>query len=403
MPPQALDGVRVLDLTQHVAGPYCTELLAQAGAVVIKVERPPAGDPARRSGPFFHDDPHPEKSALFLHLNRSKRSLTLNLKTRDGQTIARRLLQQSDILVENFRPGVMQRLGLDYERVRAIRPEIVMVSISNFGQSGPYRDLRASELIEYAMGGAMNATGAAGREPLKLAANVVQYHAGAIAAYAALLALLQAEATGRGDHADISIYETQAASRDRRSIHLTAHAYTGEVAVRQPHGQRLAHGVRPCADGYVFVVAGETRLSAFLRLIGREDLATDPRLAAPSALLDPALTDEIEASYLAWLLQRRRSEVVAETQAARLLSAPLNTTADLLADPHFRERGVWETIDHPCTGPLEYPGRPFIMSATPRRPARRAPLLGEDNDAILCGELGYTRAELVRLREQNVI
>ena len=403
MQPTALDGVRVLDLSWYVAGPYCTKLLADYGASVIKIERPPLGDPARSVGPFVRDDPHAEKSALFLHLNTNKRSILLDLKNASGREVFWRLLEQTDIIVENFRPGVMAALGLDYAAVRARQPRIVLTSISNFGQTGPYRDLPASELIEYAMGGSMNTTGHRSREPLKLASNIVQYHAGAVAAYATMLALLRAEAGGPGEHVDVSIYETQAGSRDRRTIHLTAHAYTGEVATRPQGSARFAIGVRPCADGYVSVVGGWNRLDNFLRMIGREDLTGDERLKGPRTAANQDLVDEVERSYLAWLMPRGKREVVAEAQANHLLSAPINSVADLLADPHFRERGVWETIDHPFTGPVEYPGRPFILSATPRRPARRAPLLGEHTAAILRDELGYSEEEMVRLRQQGAI
>src|SRR5690606_26222253 len=182
--PQALDGVRVLDLTHHIAGPFCTKLLADYGADVIKIERPRVGDPARREGPFLHDEPHLEGSALFLHLNTNKRSVCLDLATPAGRDIALQLAARSHIVVENFRPGTLDRFGLGYEALRAVRPDIVLVSISNFGQSGPYRDLPMSEITAYAMGGAMNATGHRDREPLKLGGNVVQYHAGANAAFA---------------------------------------------------------------------------------------------------------------------------------------------------------------------------------------------------------------------------
>ena len=178
LPEQALSDIKVLDLTHHIAGPYCTKLLADYGADVLKVEKPGSGDPTRKMGPFLGDEPHPDKSSLFLHLNTSKRGITLDLKTQTGKKIFRQLVKDVDILVENFSPGVMPSLGLDYKELEKITPKLVMTSISNFGQTGPYRDFKASELIIYGMGGAMNETGMFDRYPLKKAGNVVQYQVG---------------------------------------------------------------------------------------------------------------------------------------------------------------------------------------------------------------------------------
>ena len=208
MPEQALSDVKVLDLTWHIAGPYCTKLLADYGAEVIKVEKPEEGDPTRRMAPFFKDDPHPEKSGLFLHLNTNKKGITLDLKSATGKKIIKELVSKVDILVESFSPRVMPSLGLDYQTLEQINPKLVMVSISNFGQSGPYRDFKASEIVEYAMGGEMYSTGIADREPLKLGGNVTQYQAGTVAAVATVGALYAAEFQGTGQHVDVSIMET---------------------------------------------------------------------------------------------------------------------------------------------------------------------------------------------------
>ncbi|MGI8553657.1 MAG: CaiB/BaiF CoA transferase family protein [Dehalococcoidia bacterium] len=399
----ALEGLRVLDLTHAVAGPYCTKLLADFGAAVMKVERPPVGDLARRSGPFFHDLPHPEGSALFLHLNTNKQSVTLNLKSAEGQAIVRRLIPTVDIVVENFRPGVLAAFGLDYASLVALNPHLVLTSISNFGQTGPYRDLKATEIVEYAMGGPMLITGHATREPLKLAGHIAQYHAGSVAAYATMVALWKAEEHGGGDWIDISIYETQAASRDRRSIYLTGYAYTGEVSKRQGGNLRPLLGARPTGEGYVSLTGAGTRLAGVLRMIGREDLLEDPRFRDPASAGRPELLEEVEDLYQAWLLDQTKYQAVARAQAVRVLAAPVNTIADLFADPHFRERAPWNQIDHPQTGLVTYPGRPFVMSDSPQRQPRPAPLLGEHTEAILCGQLKYAKKDLRRLAEQGVI
>lgn len=405
MTPTALEGVRILDLSHHIAGPYCTKLLADYGADVIKVERPPAGDPARRTGPFFQDEPHLEGSALFLHLNTNKQSVVLNLKSALGREIALKLAADVDIVVENFRPGVMADLGLDYESLRAVNPNVILTSISNFGQTGPYRDLPASEITLSAMGGPMNVTGNKHAYPLKLGGNVVQYHAGAVAAYATMLALYDVEGGGDGGHIDISIYETQAGFRDRRTIYLTAHAYTGEIGTRPEAGLRPGIGVRPCADGYVNIHAtGKGKFTSFLRMIGRDDLTDDPRTANAIVLMQyPDLAEEIEASYLVWLMGQSKRDAAAVAQQHKLLAAPVNTIGDVIADPAFRARNAFEVIDHPRTGTATYTGRPFIMYETPRPPARRAPLLGEHTVEVLCDRLGYAREDIGRMGALQVV
>jgi crotonobetainyl-CoA:carnitine CoA-transferase CaiB-like acyl-CoA transferase len=236
---QALSDVKVLDLTWHIAGPYCTKLLADFGADVIKIERPGEGDPARKMGPFPHGKAHPERCGLFLHLNTNKKGITLNLKSHKGRKIFKELVKFVDIVVESFSPRVMPSLGLSYENLKRVNPSLVMTSISNFGHNGPYRDFKASEIVEYAMGGEMYSTGIEGREPLKLGGNVVQYQAGTIAAVATMGALFAARYQGVGQHVDVSIMETQAGTVDRRLQHLLAYAYGGCSQIAgQHHGKQ---------------------------------------------------------------------------------------------------------------------------------------------------------------------
>ena len=232
-PVSALDGVRVLDLTHYVAGPFCTKLLASYGADVIKVERPRTGDGARRVGPFPGDEPHPERSGLFLYLNTNKRGVTLDLSHPEGKALALDLAERADVVVENFRPGVMAKLGLDYDALVERNPGVVMVSISNFGQTGPYRDFLANELIAYGMGGQLQSTGTPDRPPVKLGGSIGLYQTGQMAAFAACTALFRSEFTGTGDYVDISVFETQAASQDRRSIFMLNHEYTGALVKRR--------------------------------------------------------------------------------------------------------------------------------------------------------------------------
>ncbi len=404
--PTALDGVRVLDLTHHIAGPHCTKILADWGADVLKIERPLTGDPARLMPPFFHDEPDPEKSALFLHLNTNKRSMTLDPRTDAGREVFARLVAGHDIIVESFRPGVLDSWGFDYDTLAGINPKIILTSISNFGQTGPYRDLLATELTQFAMGGPMNVNGHADYYPLKLGGNVAQYQAGAVAAFAALSSLWAVEGgDDTGDHIDVSIYETQAGFRDRRTTFLVAHVYNGAVGTRPATAIRPGVGIRPCADGYVNIyVTTAAKMKGFLHMIGRGDLAADERTDSGMMLgmLHPELGEEIEASYLGWLMEHGKLEAATIAQDHALLAAPINTVADLVEDRNYHDRGFFETIDHPATGPVVYPGRPFIMNGTPRRPARRAPLLGEHTAEVL-GKLGYAKEDLGNLRAHGVI
>ena len=402
---QLLEGMRVLDLGRNVAAPYAAKLLADYGAVVIKVEHP-AGDPARRVGPFFQDEPNPETSALFLHLNTNKRGITLDLSTREGQRILRRLAADADTIVEDFAPGQMEAWGIGYDALAADHPELVFASITPFGQSGPYRDYRGSEITLQALGGSLHSNGSAGRYPVKLGGHAAHYYAGTAAALGMMLACYRVDSGDRGDWIDLAVYETQAGSMDRRRYFLTVAAYTGYPARRPSPGTHVISGVRPTRDGYVNV-AGMHRPEALLRLIGREDLLGPEGLQGSAFPESDAFLQEVETSFLAWLLQRGKREVVETMQSRRILAGLLQTTEDLLEDEHYRSRGVWETVDHPETGPIEYPGRQLVLSETPKAPAARAPLLSEHTAEVLVDELGadlgLTRADLPRLRAEGVI
>jgi crotonobetainyl-CoA:carnitine CoA-transferase CaiB-like acyl-CoA transferase len=252
LPAAALDGVKVLDLTHHITGPYCTKLLADFGAEVIKIERPGTGDPARRMGPFASDEQHPDKSLPFLYLNTSKHSVTLDLKSDAGKDIIVKLAAQSDILVENFRPGAMASLGLDYESLSRSNPALVMVSISNFGQTGPYRDYEATEIVEYALGGLGYVFGSNLREPLKHALHQAQFKAGVNAAGAASIALYHQRLTGQGQWVDVSVQECVAAGlRDTISLYT----YTGGIRGRQPaHSAEIPRTPFQTRDGHIVPV-----------------------------------------------------------------------------------------------------------------------------------------------------
>ena len=406
MPEQALSDVKVLDLTWHIAGPYCTKLLAGYGAEVIKVEKPGEGDPTRRMGPFFKDDPHPEKSGLFLHLNTNKKGITLNLKSATGKKILKALVSDVDILVESFSPRVMPSLGLDYQTLEQINPKLVMVSISNFGQSGPYRDFKASEIVEYAMGGEMYSTGTAGREPLKLGGNVTQYQAGTVAAVATMGALYGAECQEVGQHVDVSIMETQAGSTDRRIIYLLGYACAGVLTTRWPPPREavrmmiLPQGVYPCKDGFINTLSLPQWWPRYLEAMGMPELKDDPRF---QNIFSAEAGMEFDAIWYSWLADHTKAELFEIFREARIASAPVNSPEDLLEYAHLKERQYFTEIDHPETGKVTYPGAPFKMTETPCQARHPAPLLGQHNEEIYCKLLGYSREDLVKLRESGVI
>lgn len=396
-----LEGIRVLELGRNVAGPFAGKLLADYGADVLKVE-PPGGDPARLAGPFPGDEPHPEKSGLFLHLNTSKRSVTLDPSTADGAALVRRLAANVDIVIEDFAPGQAEQWGFGWETLSEGRDELVMASITPFGQSGPYRDYLGTEITLQAIGGPLRNTGHGEKEPLKLGGHVAHYHAGVTTAFAVMAAQLRAELGGEGDYIDISVYQCQAGFRDRRTIFLTAASYTGMARTRPVPGSRLATGVRRCRDGWVNVLAGRN-IDTLLILIERPDLFARVEPDVPPAQQPPEVTEVLEAAYREWLMDHDKLDVIARAQELRILCGAVLTIEDLLTDPHYRDRGVWDTIDHPVAGAFEYPGRSLIMSASPRPDPRPAPLLGEDNEAVYIDELGIDRDELTRLNAAGVV
>ena len=398
---QPLSNVRVLDLTWHIAGPYCTKLLADYGADVLKVERPGDGDPARRMGPFFEDDPHPEKSGLFLFLNTNKRSITLNLKSQTGKRMVRDLVESVDILVENFSPRVMPALGLDYETLATINPNLVMTSISNFGRTGPYRDFSASELTLYAMGGNMCTTGLQDAAPLKKGGSLVQYGGGTLAAAATMIALWGVGTRGTGDHIDMSLMEVQMASIDRRMSELLAYAYNKELTPRMDlaGSAQFPFGIFPCKDGYIDVAGGFMFLDRFEAVLG---MPLMERYGGANHFDLERREEFFSTIWYPWIMSRTKKEIVEACQEGHVLCAPLNTAEDLLNEEHLKERRFWTEIDHPVAGKLTYPGRLAISSELPWVVRRPAPLLGQHNLEVYA-DLGYTGEDLVKLREMGVI
>jgi crotonobetainyl-CoA:carnitine CoA-transferase CaiB-like acyl-CoA transferase len=385
---QPLATTRIVDLTHGIAGPYCTKLLADYGANVIKVERPLTGDYARGLGPFPNDISNPETSGIFLFLNTNKRSIALDINNDSDSEFLQGLIGEADILVENFKPGQMEQWGLGYEALNKINPNLIMTSISNFGQSGQYKDYQGSDLVLYAMGGNMTRTGLPDRYPLQLVDNHVQYHAGNVAAMATLVAWYSRNHKGiGGQHIDISILETQLGSVNGSFQSFVGYQYTGDRPLRLSQGGAIGlpgNGYFPCLDGYVGISAPYARWPNVVAMLGMPELLDDPRFNTPAKQSDPEVREEfIGTIWLPWVLERTKLQFVEECQAHEIISGLINDISEAMDhNPQADSRGYFVTKDHPAAGMLRYPGAPIHAPKGWWQLRRAAPLLNEHQEEI---------------------
>lgn len=395
---QALSGLRVLDLTHFISGPYCTKLLSEFGAEVLKIERPGMGDGVRRIGPFVHDEPNVEKSGLFLYLNTGKKGITLNLKSQLGKKIFLRLVKWADVLVENFEPRVMPSLGLDYEHLKQINSRLVTASISNFGQSGPYRDYRATEIILFALTGMMYQLGPYDR-PVYYPLYQTQLMAGSHATAAIIASVFSRESNKRtGEHIDVSIGESLMSMAAYFGCYYT---YMGAVRGRWPKVPSLVDTVLPAKDGYIApVFYGYVDWHEFCNMLNC------PELDRPEfADFEGRSTHmkELEEILVREFAKWSKVELVNLAQEWRFPFGMVQSTGDLVNCPQLKHRQFFVELEHPLAGRLTYPGAPFRMSQTPMKVRSRAPLMGEHNKEVYCDWLGYSQADLVKMREMGVI
>ncbi len=396
MSTQALSGIRVVDLTRVMAGPYCTMLLGDLGADVVKIERPGAGDDTRSWGPPFIDG----ISAYYLCVNRNKRSITLDLKHPAGQEILWRLIEQADVLVENFSPGTVERLGFGYEAVRSRRPQIVYCSISGFGQTGPGKDRTAYDQIVQGMSGLMSVTGFPDGVPTRFGVPIADIAAGMFAAYAIVAALFHRQRTGEGQYIDTSMLGGQVALLTYQAGIYFA---TGETPKRTGNAHPIVapYQTFSTADGYVNIAAGNDAIFARLcRALGLEHLLEDPRFQTNAGRITnlPALVESLEAVLKTY----RTSEVVAMLDAADVPCGPIYTVPEVFADPQVQHLELRQRVPHPALGEVDQLGFPYRFSASPAAIRRHPPLLGEHTEEVLA-EVGYSPAEIARLREAGAV
>ena len=404
MDDKALAGVRILEWADLVSGPYCAKAMADLGAEVIKVEKPFIGDEARRYGPFKDDKPDPESSALFLALNTNKLGITLDPEVPTGRKIFHQLVEQSDILVENHPPALTRKLQLDYDHLKDINPRLIVASITPFGQTGPYADYKAYEINCSAAGGVSVGIGQPGREPLEMPMWQGAYLAGISAAVGSLFALLARDLIGEGQLVDVS--EVEAWTNVVTGLAVITYLYRGVTGVRQGRRTGYAYfpsGTYPCKDGYMGLVAPQqAQWERFLEVMGKPDWSKDPRYTSRRRMTEE-LADECDNLIMPWLKQRTKDEIFSLCRENKIPFAPLRTIDELLKDPQLDARSFFVDVDRKETGRIKYPGAPFKLSRTPWAIEQGAPRLGEHNEDVFVRRLGFSKEQLVTLRQSGVI
>lgn len=404
--PQALTGLRVLDLSRILAGPTATQLLADLGAEVIKIERPGIGDDTRGWGPPFltgKDGVDTRESAYYLSANRGKESLVLNIADPRGQAILRDIAAQSDVLVENFKPGDLARHGLDYESLSTLNPRLIYCSISGFGQTGPNAQRAGYDFLVQGEAGLMSLTGPPDGPPMKAGVGIADILCGMYAAVGILAALQARHATGRGQHIDLALMDTQVAMLVNQGV---AHLTDGQIPPRRgnDHPTIVPYGTFAARDGdFILAIGNDGQFSRFVAEAGAPGLSRDPRFATNAARVRnrAALIPLIDT------LTRGRSTADWLAACARLNvpAGPINTLDQVFASPQVAARQMRLRLPHPtsATGTVDLIGNPLKFSHTPIHPAKAPPLLGQDSEAVLSRLLGMNAQTCVALVAQGVI
>jgi crotonobetainyl-CoA:carnitine CoA-transferase CaiB-like acyl-CoA transferase len=391
-----LDGVRVLDLSRVMSGPFCTAMLADLGAEVIKIEMPGAGDDSRHFGPFRDGE-----SAYFMLLNRGKKSMTLNLKSDRGREILLALAQSSDVVIENFRPGVAHRLGIDYAALAALNPGLVYASISGFGQSGPLAGRPAYDLVVQAMSGLMDVTGQRDGPPTAIGESMADVCAGMFAAWGISTALFARERTGKGRHLDIAMLDSMFSMMlTVLGLQLYSDRAPGRVGSRHP----VTYPVDAFAasDGHVvMVVSSDRAFGAFCKAIGEPALGQDARFRTNADR--NAHEDALRAIIEAWTGERTSDEIVAVMDEAGIPAAPVLSVGDIADSDHIASREMISTVEHATLGAIPLVHQPVRFSGAERSFQRPPPGLGEHTRELLATLLGLGDAEIEALADDDVI
>ncbi|MDH3232819.1 MAG: CoA transferase [Alphaproteobacteria bacterium] len=402
MSARPLDGIRVVGLEQYMAGPYCTMLLGDAGAEVIKIERPGVGDP-RRSMPPFAERDGAKKAAGFMGYNRNKKSLALDMSKPEGREVLRALAGKADVLVDNLRPGAMGRMGLGYEVLNELNPRLVYASISGFGRlpgkEGPYGDRPAFDIVSEAMSGVMHLVGFDDKPPSWTIYGLADVYSGMVTAYGIMQALFMRERTGAGQWVDSSMYDNMLGLNEAMIALYSVAQQSNRRGVPRNAYPRGAYQAR---DGYIALNVPDNRIwTRLAETIGRPDLAEDERTrdgtarAANREMIDPLIE--------AWLKSRTRAEAVDALNAAGVPTGPVNRAEDVFACPQVEARGVLMPVDDPEVGEYRFARTPPMLSENVELPAAPPPRLGQHTREVLEGLLGYAPAQVDTLAEQGVV
>lgn len=396
-------------------------ILAGLGADVIKVERP-GGDPARAHGPFLGDEPHPHRSLSWIYANAGKRGITLDLTAPEGRDLLRQLVARADFLFESFPPGYLESIGLGYDALAAVNPALVMVRISPFGQSGPYRDYQATELVAWALGGQMYIDGDADRPPVRIAApQQIWLLSGAHAAAGAMTAHYARRRSGVGQVVDIAAQECvtwtlMIAAQTWDILHINPRRGGATRRTTRPDGSTLEHRVIwPCKDGFVLwalggggqagALASTTALVAWIKDEGDAGFAGEVDWAGlNTTAIDQELYDRLSAPFLRFFATHTKRELFEESIRRNIQLAPVNEIADVAASPQLADRDYWTAIDHPyLQTALRFPGAPVKLSATPWSIPRPAPLPGQHNDEVYADLAGLSSGQVAELQRRGVV
>ena len=392
---QPLQNIRVLDLSRVLAGPYCTMVLGDLGAEVIKVE-PPEGDETRDWGPPFAGG----ESAYYLCVNRNKRGMVVNLKTEEGKNILRELAMQSDVLVENFRPGTLKKFGLDFETLHAINPRLIYCSISGFGQTGPLKDMPGYDFMIQAMGGIMSITGEPDGEPMKVGVAVADLFAGQNAVISILAALQARTFTGEGQYIDIALFDSELGWLANVASNFLI---SGKNPKRygNAHANIVPYQSFQARDGWLVVAVGNDRqFESFCGVIGKPELSVDGRFSTNSARVQ---NREVLIPILAPIFLQRSVNDWLTLIGDQFPCGPINTFEQVFSMPHVKEREMLVEMQHPTIGALPLVGSPLKMGGTPVSYRLPPPLIGEHTEEILTNVLGIISEKVTELRESGCI